>query len=61
MLQAHREENESLQRQVAEMLHSNSALRQELEAKKNDVGAAQQGLAEVVSSHNKALKVSWHV
>ena len=47
-----------LQRQVAEMLHSNSALRQELEVKKSDVGAAQQGLVEAVSSHNQALKVS---
>ena len=58
MLQAHREENECLQRQVAEMLQSNSALRQEVEMKKNEVGAAQQGLAEAVSSHSIALKVS---
>lgn len=58
MLQAHHDENECLQRQVAEMLHSNSALRQELEVKKSDVGAAQQGLVEAVSSHNQALKVS---
>lgn len=61
MLQAHREENECLQRQVAEMLHSNSALRQELEVKKSEVEAAQQGLAEAVSSHSIALEVSWHV
>jgi len=61
MLQAHHEENESLQRQVAEMLQSNSAIRQELEVKKSEVGGAQQGLAEAVSSHSKALKVSWHV
>ncbi len=61
MLQAHREENECLQRQVAEMLQSNSAMRQELEVKKSEVGAAQQGLPEAVSSHSIALKVSWHV
>jgi len=59
MLQAHHEE--SLQRQLAEMLQSNSAIRQELEVKKSEVGGAQQGLAEAVSSHSKALKVSWHV
>lgn len=58
MLQAHHDEIECLQRQVAELLHSNSALRQELEVKKSDVGAAQQGLVEAVSSHNQALKVS---
>ncbi len=60
MLQALSQENESLQRQVAEMLQSNSAMRQELEVKKSEVKAAQQGLAEAMSSHNKALKVSWH-
>ena len=60
MLQAHREENECLQRQVAEMLQSNSAIRQELEVQKTEVEAAQQSLAEAVSTHSKALQVSWH-
>ena len=42
------------------MLQSNSAMRQELEVQKTEVEAAQQSLAEAVSTRSKALQVSWH-
>ncbi len=45
---------------MAEMLQSNSAMRQELEVQKTEVEAAHQSLADAVSTHSKALQVSWH-
>ena len=45
---------------MAEMLQSNSAMRQELEVQKTEVEAAHQSLADSVSTHSKALQVSWH-